>query len=211
MFLNNHKSGNQSDTNARDAAIILSFALQHGADLQEIRNALCRDSMGRALGPVAAALDIIAKNGGYMTDEQKARGSFSAAKEQWLKLVASYPNLSACDIAVAVVIATYMNAHTGYAWPSMKTLATDTNRERSTIWRSIKRLEALELLAVVHSRSAKKPNVYRMRLGKLDAEPKALRIKKPGAILRLHGRNASAAQTQHIGCSGAARTSKNLR
>jgi hypothetical protein len=27
LFLNNHKFGNQSDTNARDAAIILSFAL----------------------------------------------------------------------------------------------------------------------------------------------------------------------------------------
>lgn len=60
LFLNNHKSGNQSDTNARDAAIILSFALQHGADIEEIRKALCRNSAGRALGPVARALDILA-------------------------------------------------------------------------------------------------------------------------------------------------------
>jgi hypothetical protein len=59
LFLNNHKAGNQSDTNARDAAIILSFALQHGADISSISKALCRDSQGRALGPVAAALDII--------------------------------------------------------------------------------------------------------------------------------------------------------
>ena len=28
LFLNNHKVGNQADTNARDAAILLSFALQ---------------------------------------------------------------------------------------------------------------------------------------------------------------------------------------
>lgn len=63
LFLNNHKAGNQSDTNARDAAIILSFALQHGADLETIRKALCRDSAGRPLGPVAAALDIIAGEG----------------------------------------------------------------------------------------------------------------------------------------------------
>jgi hypothetical protein len=60
LFLNNHKFGNQSDTNARDAAIVLSFALQHGADLDEIRKALCRDAQGRALGPVGAALDLIA-------------------------------------------------------------------------------------------------------------------------------------------------------
>jgi hypothetical protein len=62
LFLNNHKSGNQSDTNARDAAIILSFALQHGADIDAIRKALCRDSQGRALGPVAAALDVLARS-----------------------------------------------------------------------------------------------------------------------------------------------------
>jgi hypothetical protein len=63
LFLTNHKFGNQSDTNARDAAILLSFALQHGADLEAIRRALCRDSQGRALGPIAEALDIIARAG----------------------------------------------------------------------------------------------------------------------------------------------------
>jgi hypothetical protein len=60
VFLVNHKQGNQSDTNARDAAIILSFALQHGADINAIRKALCRDGQSKALGPVGAALDIIA-------------------------------------------------------------------------------------------------------------------------------------------------------
>ena len=59
LFLNNHKFGNQADTNARDAAILLSFALQCGADITEMRKALCRDRMGRALGPVARALDIL--------------------------------------------------------------------------------------------------------------------------------------------------------
>jgi hypothetical protein len=60
LFVNNHKAGNQSDTNARDCAIILSFALQHGADVNEIRQALCRNSAGRALGPIGQALDILA-------------------------------------------------------------------------------------------------------------------------------------------------------
>ena len=60
LFLTNHKSGNQSDTNARDAAIILSFALQYGANLEEVRKALCRDNADRALGPVGRALDILA-------------------------------------------------------------------------------------------------------------------------------------------------------
>jgi hypothetical protein len=66
LFLNNHKHGTQSDTNARDCAIILSFAIQHGADIYEIRKALCRDSQGRALGPVGAALD-------YLLAEDKAK------------------------------------------------------------------------------------------------------------------------------------------
>ena len=59
LFLNNHKAGNAVDIDARDAAIILSFALQHGADPEAIRWALCRDSQGRALGPVGTALDLI--------------------------------------------------------------------------------------------------------------------------------------------------------
>jgi ribonucleoside-diphosphate reductase alpha chain len=63
LFMNNHKAGNQSDTNARDAAILLSFALQHGADIVSIRRALCRDSQGRALGPIGVALDLLANEG----------------------------------------------------------------------------------------------------------------------------------------------------
>jgi hypothetical protein len=47
LFLNNHKNGNQVDTNARDSPIVLSFALQHGADIESIRKVLCRDSRSR--------------------------------------------------------------------------------------------------------------------------------------------------------------------
>src|SRR5881392_2862141 len=47
LFLSNHKSNSGADVAARDAAIILSFALQHGADISAIRRALCRNSAGR--------------------------------------------------------------------------------------------------------------------------------------------------------------------
>jgi hypothetical protein len=57
LFLDNHKAGSAIGTLVRDSAIALSFALQHGADLQAIRIALCRDSQGRALGPLGVALD----------------------------------------------------------------------------------------------------------------------------------------------------------
>jgi ribonucleoside-diphosphate reductase alpha chain len=59
LFLNNHKSNSTADTNARDAAIALSFAVQHGANIEDIRKALCRETDGRASGPLGAALDLI--------------------------------------------------------------------------------------------------------------------------------------------------------
>ena len=59
IFLQNTKSASRSDNNARDAAIVFSFAVQHGADPHAIRRALCRDSHGRASGPLGAALDLL--------------------------------------------------------------------------------------------------------------------------------------------------------
>jgi hypothetical protein len=59
-FLSNHKAGSAADVNARDAAIAFSFAVQHGADPEAIRKALCRDGQGRASGPLGCALDTIA-------------------------------------------------------------------------------------------------------------------------------------------------------
>jgi len=61
LFLNNHKSNSTADTNARDAAIAFSFAVQHGADPAAIRKAICRDSRGRASGPLGRALDLLAE------------------------------------------------------------------------------------------------------------------------------------------------------
>ena len=60
LFLNNSKTNNAADTNARDAAITFSIAVQHGADPEVVRRALCRDGQGRAMGPLAAALDLLA-------------------------------------------------------------------------------------------------------------------------------------------------------
>jgi hypothetical protein len=59
LFLNNHKSNSQADTNARDSGIAFSFATQHGADPHAIRRALCRDARGRPSAPLGAALDVL--------------------------------------------------------------------------------------------------------------------------------------------------------
>jgi ribonucleoside-diphosphate reductase alpha chain len=59
LFLDNHKAGSSIGTLVRDLAIAFSFAVQHGADIEAIRCALCRDSQGRPLGPLAVALDLL--------------------------------------------------------------------------------------------------------------------------------------------------------
>jgi hypothetical protein len=59
LFCDNYKAGSAIGTLVRDSAIMLSFALQYGADINTIRSALCRDSAGVALGPIGAALDLL--------------------------------------------------------------------------------------------------------------------------------------------------------
>jgi len=61
IFLTNHKAGSQADANARDAAVVCSLALQHGAPLDTIRRALLRDARGNAETPLCAALDFVSK------------------------------------------------------------------------------------------------------------------------------------------------------
>jgi hypothetical protein len=51
-LINNHRANSAADVNARDAAIILSFALQNGADVEAISRALSRNSQGRPSGPL---------------------------------------------------------------------------------------------------------------------------------------------------------------
>ena len=60
VFVSNHKNNSGADVAARDAAIAFSFAVQHGADPEAIRRALCRDGRGNASGPLGCTLDKLA-------------------------------------------------------------------------------------------------------------------------------------------------------
>ena len=60
VFLQDHKPGSQSDSNARDAAVAASLALQFGCPLDVLRRALLRDAHGNASTPLGQALDRIA-------------------------------------------------------------------------------------------------------------------------------------------------------
>jgi hypothetical protein len=59
IFISNGKAGSDSDTAARDSAVVASIALQYGVPLEVIRHALMRNRDGSACGPLGAALDLL--------------------------------------------------------------------------------------------------------------------------------------------------------
>jgi hypothetical protein len=60
IFITNTKVGSDSDSAAKDSAVVCSIALQHGVPVNVIRKALLRDSRGNASSPLGCALDAIA-------------------------------------------------------------------------------------------------------------------------------------------------------
>lgn len=62
VFLNCAKSGTQSETLARDSAVLLSLALQHGTPLSTIAHALTRNADGTPSGPIGALVDLMEKS-----------------------------------------------------------------------------------------------------------------------------------------------------
>lgn len=59
VFINGEKAGTHLDVFARDAAVILSIALQSGVKVSALRHAVTRDPNGEASGPIGALLDIL--------------------------------------------------------------------------------------------------------------------------------------------------------
>jgi hypothetical protein len=59
IFMNAAHANSALDAIISDAAIAVSFALQHGADLESMRRAMKRNSAGHASSPIGAALDLI--------------------------------------------------------------------------------------------------------------------------------------------------------
>jgi hypothetical protein len=58
LFLSADRSNSLLDFLTSDAAILLSLAIQHGADPAEIRHALKRTTQGTAASPIGEALDL---------------------------------------------------------------------------------------------------------------------------------------------------------
>ena len=59
VFLNSAKIDSDHDLVARDAAVVISVALQYGVPLADLAHALGRDPDGTASSPIGKLLDIL--------------------------------------------------------------------------------------------------------------------------------------------------------
>jgi hypothetical protein len=59
VFINTDKIGTAADVLARDSAVLLSLALQHGIPISAMRHAVTRDGNGEASGPIGKLLDLL--------------------------------------------------------------------------------------------------------------------------------------------------------
>ena len=57
VFINGGKSGEQVEAIARDGAVLLSMALQHGATLDTIKHAITRDSQDAPQSIIGVVVD----------------------------------------------------------------------------------------------------------------------------------------------------------
>ncbi len=57
VFINGGKSGELVEAIARDGAVLLSLALQYGAEMKNIRSAITRDEQGAPSSIIGAVVD----------------------------------------------------------------------------------------------------------------------------------------------------------
>ena len=58
-FIDGGKTGQDIQSTARDAAVVLSLAMQHGTPIETIRHAITRDGSGAAASILGAIVDAI--------------------------------------------------------------------------------------------------------------------------------------------------------
>lgn len=61
VFISGGKTGSDFEAVARDGAILLSLALQHGVALETIKHAITREGDGSASTIVGAVVDLLTK------------------------------------------------------------------------------------------------------------------------------------------------------
>jgi hypothetical protein len=59
VFIDGGKTGQDIQSTARDAAVVLSLALQHGATIETIRHAVTRSGSGEPASILGAVVDVL--------------------------------------------------------------------------------------------------------------------------------------------------------
>lgn len=57
VFVSSQKTGSMAEVNARDAAVLLSIVLQHGAEPKKVLAALTHDVLGKPEGVIGKVLE----------------------------------------------------------------------------------------------------------------------------------------------------------
>ena len=63
VFIDGGKTGQDIQSTARDAAVVLSLAIQHGAPVETIRRAVTRGASGEAASILGAIVDALPATG----------------------------------------------------------------------------------------------------------------------------------------------------
>jgi len=63
VFIDSRKTGQDVQSTARDAAVVLSLALQHGTPIETIRRAVTRNGAGDAASILGAVIDTLPATG----------------------------------------------------------------------------------------------------------------------------------------------------
>ena len=61
VFIDGGKTGQDLQNTARDAAVVLSLAMQHGTPIEAIRHAVTRNGFGSAASILGAVVDALSK------------------------------------------------------------------------------------------------------------------------------------------------------
>lgn len=128
-----------------------------------------------------------------MTISQK--DIFNHGRHRWLGNLARDTGLPGAALRVAILLWEHMNADRGYAWPSLVYIAEQLGVDKSTVVRSLKKLEVRGWISTERRCGRHRGNRYRPAFGTMDLDLVGRRTRGGnGATKRLHGGNETVAR-----------------
>jgi hypothetical protein len=95
-----------------------------------------------------------------------------------LEYALRHPRLSKGDASVLAILIEYTSGIHGYAWPSVETIAEVARLTERAVQHSLRRLEAVDLIATEPGGGRGRPSRYRVRLNAFDESPLSGAIKQ---------------------------------